>query len=140
MISDYRNVRQVWEATRRSYRRVPMVLEGIMGQLSPVKVSAKTFAQLAFDVKRTNRVLAKMTRGLIYHHTGRRTPDSVTIDAVLAQNLAGIQNIMTIMPWRGRWGTTFSYLGTMAKDKPDVGFWLLNFYVSRVFVVSLGVW
>lgn len=139
MISDYKNAREVWEATRRSYRRVPRILEGMMARMSPVRVGTNTFSRLTFDAKRTNRVLAKITRGLIYHHTGSRIPDSVVIDAFLPQDLPGIENYLSVMRWKGRWGTTFSYLGTMANDEPSVGFWLLNFYVSRVFFVSLRV-
>ncbi len=139
MISDHRNAREIWEATRRSYKRNPKILADIDKRILPVKAGPILLPAVRFDAARTNRVLIKIARGLVCHHTGRKLPQQVKTEVFLDPQISDqLHDWIRGLPFRNRWGTRFSYVGMMAQDEADVGCWFLVFYVSKVFVVSFG--
>ncbi len=139
MISDHRNAREIWEATRRSYKRNPKILADIDKRILPVKAGPILLPAVRFDAARTNRVLIKIARELVCHHTGRKLPQQVKTEVFLDPQISDqLHDWIRGLPFRNRWGTRFSYVGMMAQDEADVGCWFLVFYVSKVFVVSFG--
>ncbi len=104
------------------------------GAYAPILLPA-----VRFDAARTNRVLIKIARELVCHHTGRKLPQQVKTEVFLDPQISDqLHDWIRGLPFRNRWGTRFSYVGMMAQDEADVGCWFLVFYVSKVFVVSFG--
>lgn len=138
MISDYGKAKEIWEATRRSYRRRPRIFGEITSRVFPVRIGANVLPVVRFDRQRTSRVLAKIAKGLVYHHTGRSLPSDQPADVLLDADLEKIDELIRQLPYRRRWGKTFGYVGGMATDEPDVGLWILIFFASKVFLISFG--
>ena len=139
MISNHEYAADIWEATRRSYKRKPKILADITSRVFLGKFGPKPLPILKFDAERTNRVLIKIAKGLIFHHIGHRLPSHVQAQVFLDPEISGqLYELIRKLPYRRRWGTRFCYLGGMAKDDSDTGLWVLDFYVSKVFVVSFG--
>ncbi|PYV29330.1 MAG: hypothetical protein DMG22_23290 [Acidobacteria bacterium] len=138
MIANFPNAREIWQATRRGYKRNPKMLTDIKARMIPVRAGKHVLAGLQFDRRRTDRVLIKIAKGLFFHHTGSSFPVETIVETLHAQQIGHIEDLIRGLPFRGRWGVTFSYLGGVANDDPGVGMWILNFYVSQVFIVSFG--
>ncbi len=137
MLSNPQHARQIWEATRRSYKRRPRIYADIMNRVSLGRFGDKVLPVVRFDAKRTNRVLIKIALGLLFHHTGRRLPSSVKREAFLAEFVPPrMLKLLPKLPHRGRWGKTFAYLGGMSTDDPNTGLWVLDFYASKLFIVE----
>lgn len=139
-VSNYENAAPVWETVRRSYKRRPAIHADLLSRSFPLHVGRVKLFGLKFDRTRTNRILQKIARGLVFHHYDRVLPATIPCETYLAETVPnGVRELLPKFPCRNRFGTTFSYIGGMAGDVPEAGTWLLVFYVSRVFVVSFGL-
>lgn len=139
-VSNFTNAGEVWEMVRRSYLRRPAIHSDLLGRTFPIRVGISALTAIRFEKTRTNRVLEKIAKGLVYHHYGRRLPEGTACEVYLTERAPqSVLAILPRLPCRGRFGSTFSYIGGMAGDKPNTGMWLLIFYVSRVFTVSFGL-
>jgi hypothetical protein len=139
MVSDYRHAEQVWKTTKRSLSYSPGLQRDLLTRISPVRIGTHNLARLDFDASRTDRVLVKIARGLVYHHSGHRLLDIISAEAQQTEELPdGIRSITNQLRLRGRCGNTFCYMGGIAAEDPECSLWILVFYVSKVFVVSFG--
>jgi len=128
---------ELWGRTKRGIRRRPALRADMVRRIIPVQVEGKTLPALKYDAARAKRVLVKIARGLVFRHAQRRLPDSVFSDAFPLESVPpSLHDAIPKLPCRGWWEGTFAYVGGMSKDDPDVGLWVISFYLSRAFVVQ----
>src|SRR3972149_962327 len=136
MLSNPEHAAPIWKAAHRSLKRSPKLDADTMRRLSVTDSAGIRLPVLRYDAMRTNRVLVKIAHGLVYHHTGRRLPDSVRTEAFPVEDVPNsLKELTPKLPFRGRWQGVFAYTGGMSADDPDTGVWLFAFYVSRAFLV-----
>ena len=137
MLSNPAHAWPIWKAAHRSLKRRPKLYTDTMRRISPLQIGDLVVPLMRYEAKRTNRVLSKISLGLLFHHTHQRLANSVRHEAFPLEGDIpdSLRSVIRKLPFRGRWEGTFAYIGGMCTDDPNTGLWLMAFYVSRAFLV-----
>jgi hypothetical protein len=97
------------------------------------------------DLSRLDTVVARIIKGLFYHHVGRRLPDTHTsksfaVDSLMDQDFRKDPTIrkpieaLSTQPAYTIGNGIFSYKYYLLDDDPDSSIWLISFYLKVFFI------
>lgn len=103
--------------------------------ISPSGIYLGNAHELGIDPRRLNRVIERITRGLFFHHTGRRLPLDCRVSAFTSRLLSQ-SKIATILSLIGDLDSTvytvgnqtFCYRFSLARDQENSSFWVFSVY------------
>jgi hypothetical protein len=97
---------------------------------------------IPFEWRRINRVLRRITRGLIWHHFQRHTESDKEISIVTDPHPRDIavQSVLGEATLAGRIGdgSVFAYRYAYVPSRPEASLWILQFY-SRLNFIALSI-
>jgi hypothetical protein len=133
----------VLPAVHRSLRRPSAAgfrqafLSGIrpVERISPAGLHLGTTWERPVDRRRLNNVVARITRGLFRHHSGRRLPIECEVDAFTSRALSqgGAATVLELIgdlrsPVHSIGNGAFSYRCSVAHDQENSSFWMFVVY------------
>ena len=138
--------RQSWEKVRRSLRRPEAqgLRASVLRSMHPVMLRSAgglylgKWMGITVDAERVNRVAARIVRGLFYHESGHRLPDTyeafAEVDPMFEPEELGSGDTVRVLgaiqtqPAKIIGNDVFSYRFLCAEDDPGCTFWLMSFY------------
>lgn len=134
--------RQLWETAKRGIKRRDPVLHDFVSRLRWVTLGEGAAAErrlaVSFEAGRTHRVLRKIARGLLYHHTGQRDPAHESAHVSLQPDASPeLQELIDKAQFGERVAESFAYVGGFAPTEPHLTIWVLWLF-DKVAVVALG--